>query len=222
MRIQLSALVDNMAGSLNGSAIRRSRYGLVLQKKAHISKDVNNKIAEARTLFGYLSSIWRKMQESDRYEWNDIAVKNPQKDRFGNEIFLSGYAYYMKVQMGLGFKYFGLLYPDDYQLVPTTVVSSLFTEAATDLLQLKVTIADSSEDYVLHAGLVAASDTLVKAFKKKISVSQITKFSNGEAAIEWPKDLSPKSNNGGVAVVYWISHRYGWISTDFTAWYKWP
>lgn len=222
MKIQTSALIENMAGSLNGSAIRRSRYGLVLQNKAHISPDVNNKIAEARTLFGYLSFLWRQMRESDRYKWNEIAAENPQLDRFGNEIFLSGYAYYIKVQMGYGYKFFGLLDADDYQLVPTTVSSVQFQEAATDLLQLKITIADVSSDYVLHAGLVPAFDTLVKAFKKKISVCRSVQFSSGEAAIEWSKSLSPKSNNGGVAVVYWISHKYGWISTDFTAWYQWP
>lgn len=221
MRIQLSALVDNMAGSLNGSAIRRSRYGLVLQNKAHISRNINNKIASARALFGSVSAIWRGMLESERYQWNEIAAENPQTDRFGNEIFLSGYAYFVKVHMGYGFQYFGILDGDDYQLVPTTVSSAQFEEAATDILQLKITIAAASSDYVLHAGLVPALDSLVKPFKKKISACQTIQFDKGEAALEWDKAFSPKSNNGGVAVVYWLSHRFGWISTEFTAWYQW-
>ena len=123
--------------------------------------------------------------------------------------------------MGYGFQYFGILDGDDYQLVPTTVSSAQFEEAATDILQLKITIAAASSDYVLHAGLVPALDSLVKPFKKKISACQTIQFDKGEAALEWDKAFSPKSNNGGVAVVYWLSHRFGWISTEFTAWYQW-
>ena len=221
MKIQTSALIENMAGSLNGSAVRRSRYGLVLQNKAQMSKNINNKIADSRTLLGHLSFLWRNMLESDRYQWNEIAAENPQTDRFGNEIFLSGYAYFIKIHMGYGFKYFGLLDGDDYQLVPTTISSAQFMESAIDILQLKVIIADLNEDYVLHAGLVPAIDSLVKPFKKKISACQTIQFDKGEAALEWDKAFSPKSNNGGVAVVYWISHKFGWISTEFTDWYQW-
>lgn len=222
MRIQTSALIENMAGSLNGSAVRRSRYGLVLQNKAQIARNVNNKIAEARTLFGYISSMWRNIDEIDRNRWNEIAAENPQTDRFGNEIFLSGYAYFIKVQMGYSFKQFGLLLPNNYQLVPTTVTKTLFEEDTHDVLMLDVTIADVSDDYILHAGLMPAFDTNVKAFKKKTSACQTTKFSSGRALIYWDRGFSPKSNNGGVAVVYWLSHALGWISTEFTAWYKWP
>ena len=222
MKIQTSALVDNMAGSLNGSAIRRSRYGLVLQNKAQMSKNINNKIAEARSIFGYLSASWRNIDEIDRYRWNEIAAENPQTDRFGNEIFLSGYAYFIKVQMGYSYKHFGLLHPNDYQLVPTTVTKTLFEEDTHDVLMLDVTIADVSDDYILHAGLVPASDSLVKPFKKKISACQTTKFASGRTLMYWDKGFSPKSNNGGVAVVYWLSHALGWISPEFTAWYQWP
>ena len=211
-----------MAGSLNGSAIRRSRYGLVLQNKAQMSKNINNKIAEARTLFGHLSFVWRNMTETERYRWDGIAAENPQTDRFGNEIFLSGYAYFIKVHMGYGYKFFGTLDGDDYQLSPTTVVKTLFEEDTHDVLMLDVTIADLSGDYILHAGLFPANDSLVKPFKKKISACQTTQFSADRAVIYWDKAFSPKSNNGGVAVVYWLSHKFGWISTEFTAWYQWP
>lgn len=91
-------LVSQMAGSLNGSSVRRSRYGLVLQQKASGLQSNTNALGLRRSAFGSIAFSWNSLDPSDKAQWQLYSNDNPQTDRFGNPITLSGYAYFMKIQ----------------------------------------------------------------------------------------------------------------------------
>lgn len=220
MRIQTSALIDNMAGSLNGSAVRRSRYGLVMQSKANQAKSINNPIARARSLFGVLAYTWRNFRESDREDWNNIAMAHPVIDKFGGYITLTGYAYFMRVQMGYGYQFFGLLEASDYNQVLAGILSIDFDEVVTDIATLEIVIDDSSGDYVLHAGIMPALDTSVQVYQKSLSNFKQVQFIGDTAKIDWEKHELNLTKNGGVAVGLWLSHKYGWIGRLQKAWHQ--
>jgi hypothetical protein len=209
-----------MAGSLNGSAVRRSKYGLVLQSKANLAKSVNNPIARARSLFGVLAYAWRIFPDSEREDWNNIAIAHPVIDRFGGYITLTGYAYFMRVQMGYGYQFFGLLPAADYNQKLAGILSVNFDEVVTNIATLKVIIDDGSGEFVLHAGIMPAIDKSVQVYQKSLSRFKQVQFVGDTAAIDWDKRELNLSKNGGVSVGFWLSHKNGWIGRPQWAWHQ--
>lgn len=91
-------LISQMAGSLNGSAVRRSRYGLVLQQKASGLQSNTNALGVRRSVFASIAYAWGLLDPSEKAQWQLYSNDNPQSDRFGNPIILSGYNYFVKIQ----------------------------------------------------------------------------------------------------------------------------
>lgn len=99
MKIQAGMLITNMAGSLNGQTVRRSKSGLVLQRKA-TGRSANTTTAGLnRQYIRQVANYWRSLNPTDKLDWKHIADTHPINDRFGNPIVLSAYAYYTRVQM---------------------------------------------------------------------------------------------------------------------------
>lgn len=98
MKIQTSMLISQMAGSLNGSSVRRSRYGLVLQNKASGLQSNTTSLGVRRSVFASIAYAWGLLKPSEKAQWQVYAEENPQNDRFGNPIILSGYNYFVKIQ----------------------------------------------------------------------------------------------------------------------------
>lgn len=123
MKIQTSMLVSQMAGSLNGSSVRRSRYGLVLQQKASGLQSNTNSLGLRRSIFASIAFAWNLLDPLDKEQWQLYANANPQTDRFGNPITLSGYAYFMKIQNFTHSVDFGFVNTPDYDNRVDTITS---------------------------------------------------------------------------------------------------
>lgn len=77
MKIVPSLLVESMHGSYSGGVIRRSRWGLVGQKKAHVSKRGNNNQSRYRSNFQAIAGKWKNLAEPEKERWKDIAEFQP-------------------------------------------------------------------------------------------------------------------------------------------------
>lgn len=121
MKIQASNLITNMAGSVNGQTIRRSRYGLVLQNKAYTPTSSHVKAQLQKQIFSRVSFLWKSLSENEIKNWETYAQDNPILDKFGNLITLSGIAYFKMIQQTLLNNHFDVVpagrYSNDYDTI---------------------------------------------------------------------------------------------------------
>lgn len=122
-------LISQMAGSLNGSSVRRSRYGLVLQKKASGLQSNTTFLGVRRNIFASIAYSWNTLDPTDKQQWQLYSNDNPQTDRFGNPIILSGFNYFMKIQNFLHTANYDFVNTPDYEsrvnLITSLSVSQL-------------------------------------------------------------------------------------------------
>ena len=125
-----------MAGSLNGSSVRRSRYGLVLQQKASGLQSNTTSLGVRRSVFASIAYAWGLLDPSEKAQWQTYSDENPQTDRFGNPIILSGYNYFVKIQNFLHTVDFGFVRTDDYDSRADTITSLSVTQTAPNVFNV--------------------------------------------------------------------------------------
>lgn len=212
MKIQQSALIANMAGKLNGSAIRRSRYGLVLQQKSNAKQGNGKAQGKHRAQFSFVSGAWRVIPNSERILWNNIAKTNEVTDRFGTNINLSGYAYFQMVQLAIRAWDIGLLSATDYNPEQSSAPSlNLTTDSK--FYYLKVTILETGPVYRANIAIVPKSNEARKTFPKNAVFSQTMGFSFGSAEFNIEKKLMSEYPGTAFDVWYWVTSEKGYIGT---------
>lgn len=210
MKIQQSALIANMAGKLNGSAIRRSRYGLVLQQKSNAKQGNGQSQGKHRARFSYVSGAWRVIPELERVEWNNIAKTNEVTDRFGNNINLSGYAYFQMVQLAIRAWDIGLLSATDYNPEPSSAPSIVYnTDSDNYLLDVKIT--ETGPVFRANIAIVPKSNETRTTFPKNAVFSQTKGFSTGIAGFKIPKEKINVYPGTAFDVWYWVTSEKGYI-----------
>ena len=210
MKIQQSALIANMAGKLNGSAIRRSRYGLVLQQKSNAKQGNGQAQGRHRAQFSFVSGAWRVIPELERKEWNNIAKTNEVTDRFGNNINLSGYAYFQMVQLAIRAWDIGLLSASDYNPEPSSApIITYSTNLSNYFLELKISEADPT--YRANIAIVPKSNETRSTFPKNAVFSQTMGFSAGIAQFEIKKKIMNVYPGTAFDVWYWVTSEKGYI-----------
>lgn len=144
MKIQTSMLISQMAGSLNGSSVRRSRYGLVLQQKASGLQNNTNSLGVRRSIFASIAYLWNLLDPNHKQQWQIYSNDNPQTDRFGNPIILSGYNYYIKIQNFLHTVDFGFVNTPDYDNRVDTITSLSVSQIGADTFQTVANLTGNS------------------------------------------------------------------------------
>lgn len=212
MKIQQSALIANMAGKLNGSAIRRSRYGLVLQQKSNAKQGNGQAQGRHRAQFSYISGAWRVIPEIERVEWNNIAKTNEVTDRFGNNINLSGYAYFQMVQLAIRAWDIGLLSSSDYDPEPSSAPTIVYN-TDTDYYYLDVKITETGPVFRANIAIVPKSNESRTTFPKNAVFSQVKGISSGIAEFKIPKENINVYYGTAFDVWYWVTSEKGYIGT---------
>lgn len=137
-------LVSNMAGSLNGSAVRRSRYGLVLQQKASGLQSNTTALGIRRSVFASIAYAWGLLDPTDKQQWQDYSNANPQTDRFGNSIILSGYNYFVKIQNILHTAGYGFVDTPDYDNRVDTINTLSVSQTSPNIFEAKADLTGNS------------------------------------------------------------------------------
>lgn len=210
MKIQQSALIANMAGKLNGSAIRRSRYGLVLQQKSNAKQGSGNAQGRHRAQFSFVSGAWRVIGNNERKEWNNIAKTNEVTDRFGNNINLSGYAYFQMVQLAIRAWEIGLLSATDYYPEPSSAPTIDF-DTDLDFYILDITITETDPTYRANIAIVPKSNVTRKTFPKNAVLSETKGFGSGAVEFKIPKKDINIYYGAAFDVWYWVTSEKGYI-----------
>jgi hypothetical protein len=99
--IKLGAIITNIAGSVGGSTFRRTPAGIILYNKQRQQiKSAFSKRAVKNQLGAILSS-WSLLDGATRSDWEDLAPLYPQKNKFGDDVVLSGRQFYTKLNSQL-------------------------------------------------------------------------------------------------------------------------
>lgn len=97
--IQYTGVVNQIRGKLNGSQFNKARNANTLQKKAQQSKGVKGFQSESREIFQFNQRQWKSRPASEKAQWQLVAQNNPDRDRFGQLVVLSGYNKFLQAMI---------------------------------------------------------------------------------------------------------------------------
>lgn len=97
--VQFTGLVNQIRGKLNGSVLNKSRTIATMQSKQQPPKGVRGFQSENRQLFSYAQRKWKDLTSVQRIGWGVAASNNPSRNRFGDQVILSGYNQFIKAFM---------------------------------------------------------------------------------------------------------------------------
>lgn len=98
---KLGAIITEIQGSIGGTTIRRTpRNPIMYNKQGRQFRSANSVNSQASAL-GNIFRSWGGLEQGVRDFWNGIAPLYPQKDKFGNDVLLSGRQFYTKLNAQL-------------------------------------------------------------------------------------------------------------------------
>lgn len=97
--IQYSGLVNQMRGKLNGSTLSRNRSTNTIYRKGQPAGTSTVLQDRRRSAFAQVQRSWKTLTNQQKSDYSQASDSNPTTDRFGNPTILSGYAYYMKINI---------------------------------------------------------------------------------------------------------------------------
>lgn len=98
-RVQFSALLNNIQGSVGGSTFQRNRSGYTLKNKALGVNTNSLKQNNARLYLSALISLWQSFTDTQRNEWALFANFYPTFNKHNKNVMLSGYQLFIKYNL---------------------------------------------------------------------------------------------------------------------------
>lgn len=99
--IQYTGIVNQIRGKLNGSVFNKSRSVNTLQRKQQQPKGVRGNQSEVRGRFNDIQRAWKNLPPLTQQAWQLVAQNNPDRNRFGELVVLSGYNKYIQCRMNV-------------------------------------------------------------------------------------------------------------------------
>lgn len=96
--IQYSALLTQLRGKLGGSQFNKGKTGFSLQRKSNPTIRQTPAQLRQRQAVATAQRGWKSETQTRRAEAAQVAISNPASDRFGQQVTLSGYNQYVKIQ----------------------------------------------------------------------------------------------------------------------------
>ncbi len=119
--IQYTALVNQIRGKLNGSVMNKARTINTVQKKQQQPKGQRGYQSEIRQDFSYAQRLWKELTPTQQTSWQTAANFNPARDRFGNQVILSGYNQFIKARVFSSYAFTALSFNAYPGAAPTKV-----------------------------------------------------------------------------------------------------
>ena len=154
MKIIPSLLIDSMHGTFSGSVIRRSRWGLIGQKKANPPKRGNTNQSISRSRFQSIAGSWRNVSSSDKNEWNIIAESNPIYTKDNGLLTVTGFNFYNYIAQNLALIGRPMISPSSYDSFVPGLYDLALTTIASDTLRTTIKNSGDATDSRLYGGLV--------------------------------------------------------------------
>lgn len=101
--VQYTAVVNQVRGKLNGSVFNKARNANTLQRKQQQPKGQRGNQSEVRAEFNSAQRTWKLLPSATKSAWALVAANNPDRDRFGDQVVLSGYNKYLQARMNTAY-----------------------------------------------------------------------------------------------------------------------
>lgn len=167
--IQYTGAVNQIRGKLNGSTFNKSRTAFTLQSKQQAPRSFVGLQSEARNQFSTAQRTWKTLSDVQRANWQLAADNNPARDRFGDQVILSGYNQYIKAHMRATAA--GVTPPSDPDTnpAPDAGITSLdFSDLSLSVNMQGLVLADATGTYTP----IVPNDEMVIMLSMGLPVSQ--------------------------------------------------
>lgn len=94
--VQYTAIVNQIRGKLNGTVFNKARTVNTMQRKQQQPQGSRGYQSEIRNIFSTVQRRWKSLSALVQTNWGVAAQNNPARDRFGNQVVLSGYNQFIK------------------------------------------------------------------------------------------------------------------------------
>lgn len=143
-----------MHGSFSGSVIRRSRWGLIGQKKANPPKRGNTNQSISRSRFQAIASSWRSVSNSDKNDWNAIAEENPIYTKDNGLLNVTGFNFFNYIAQNLALIEQPMILPVQWKPEMPGLDNLKLQSTVPSKLEVSVENLGDSTDSYLWGGLV--------------------------------------------------------------------
>lgn len=97
--IRYTGLVSEIRGRLNGSVLNSSKTVYTIGNSPLPSHTVSEERSLSKSRFQRVQERWKLESEGDKASWAVLAANVPNRNRFGEEVILSGYNKYMEASL---------------------------------------------------------------------------------------------------------------------------
>ena len=97
--IRYTGLVSEIRGRLNGSVLNSSKTVFTIGNSPLPSHTVSEERSLSKARFQKVQERWKLESEGDKASWAVLAANVPNRNRFGEEVILSGYNKYMEASL---------------------------------------------------------------------------------------------------------------------------
>jgi hypothetical protein len=95
-RIQYSALVTSIRGSIGGTTFQKNAYGFSVKNKANLIRPNSQLQNQHKNFIGTVHQLWNQLGTDGQAVWNSYALAYPQFSKFNTASRLSGHAVFLK------------------------------------------------------------------------------------------------------------------------------
>jgi hypothetical protein len=214
---QLGAIVTGIVGSIGGTTFKRQGSSLVMQKKSNGASrnSVLQNIRLGKNALIFRS--WNLLSIADKLAWSNIAASTAVKNKFGENVFISGVSFQRKCQL---------------QIAPFSADQINQDNFNTNLASITVGFCGtvlSNPDFIF---LATTSENFVSiCFALEFSLNNLNApdynvtglFSTAPYENGVPLDLYPDmiakypfiTNDYNLRLYYWAVNSSGWRSPTF-------
>lgn len=153
-KIQFSAIVGDARGKFGNAIFSRNRSANYIREFERPTNPRTAAQQAVRTAFGLAASAWRTLTQSQREGWNGLVEEYRQSNVFGQNVRLSGFQIFMKVnalmaQLGTGIITYAV---PNSQVIPNSWGVVGFNEAYDGQIESLATNVDAGSGEVLIYG----------------------------------------------------------------------
>lgn len=129
--IQYTGAVNQIRGKLNGSTFNKARTSSTLQRKQQQPQGSRGLQSGVRNVFSFVQRTWSQLSPQVRLDWQTVADNNPDRDRFGDQVILSGYNKYLQSNIFAMVQGGNFVYAPDVSTAPPL---TLFSETIDEVV----------------------------------------------------------------------------------------
>lgn len=167
--IQTSAIISNIKGSIGGVTFSNTRGGTVAKRRLSGKKSINSKQLTALNTNKVPVNTWNSLGFGVKEQWNDFASAYDFTDRYGTTKTLTGFNWFMQVNITRLFFSQGVLtIPPTYDIPDALPSYFVVMDSSSITVQWSLPIDDTTTEIMVYASVPSRSQAQYNRGKYKL------------------------------------------------------